>query len=132
VFGKNTTFFVKKNFTMNIEQVREYCMSKNGVTEGFPFDDTALVFKVCDKMFALLGLEGTWLNLKCEPDKAIELREQFADVTPGYHMNKKMWNTIQLEGALPNKLICEWIDDSYNLVAAKLTKAQRATLLTNF
>ncbi len=113
---------------MNIEQVREYCLSKAGVSESFPFDDTALVFKVCDKMFALLGLDSGWLNLKCDPDKAMELREQFAEVTPGYHMNKAMWNTIQLEGSLTNKLICEWIDDSYNLVVVKLTKAQQAVL----
>ena len=113
---------------MNIEQVREYCIGKVGVTEGFPFDDTALVFKVCNKMFALLGIDSGWLNLKCNPDKAVELREQFSEVTPGYHMNKQQWNTIQLEGSLPDRLIYEWIDDSYNLVAAKLTKAQRATL----
>ncbi|MDR2937382.1 MAG: MmcQ/YjbR family DNA-binding protein [Prevotellaceae bacterium] len=117
---------------MDIEEVREYCIAKNGVTESFPFDDTALVFKVCDKMFALLSIDDdAWLNLKCEPEKAIELREQFSEVTPGFHMNKKMWNTIQIKSALPHSLIYEWIDDSYKLVVAKLTKAQRAELLLN-
>lgn len=113
---------------MNIEQVREYCISKASVTESFPFDDTALVFKVCDKMFALLALDDARLNLKCDPDRAVELREQFPDVTAGYHMNKKLWNTINLEGDAPDKLIREWIDDSYNLVVAKLPKVQQATL----
>ncbi len=113
---------------MNIEQVREYCIEKNGVTESFPFDDTALVFKVCNKMFAMVSLDDAWLNLKCDPDKAIELREQHSEVIPGYHMNKKMWNTIVLEGSLTDKLIYEWIDHSYDLVMAKLTKAQRETL----
>lgn len=113
---------------MNIEQVREYCIRKTGVTESFPFDDTALVFKVCGKIFAMLALDDAWLNLKCDPDKAIELREQWPEVTPGFHMNKKMWNTIVLEGTVPEKLIREWIDDSYNLVVGKLTRAQRETL----
>lgn len=114
---------------MNIEQVREYCISKEGVTESFPFDDTALVFKVCDKMFALLAIDDAWLNLKCDPDKAVELREQFSDVTAGYHMNKKLWNTINLKGDVPDKFICQWIDDSYKLVVAKLPKAQQAKLM---
>jgi predicted DNA-binding protein (MmcQ/YjbR family) len=113
---------------MNIEQVRECCISKAGVTEEFPFDDTTLVFKVCDKMFALLSLDEARLNLKCDPDRAVELREQFTDVTPGFHMNKKLWNSINLGGDVPDRLIRQWIDDSYMLVAAKLTKAQQAML----
>jgi predicted DNA-binding protein (MmcQ/YjbR family) len=114
---------------MDVEQLREYCLSKKGVTESFPFDDTALVFKVCGKMFALLGLDSGWLNLKCDPDKAIELREQYPAVLPGYHMNKQQWNTIMLDGSVPSQLICGWVDDSYSLVVQKLTKKLQAELV---
>ncbi|MGL4908215.1 MAG: MmcQ/YjbR family DNA-binding protein [Bacteroidales bacterium] len=114
---------------MNIEQVREYCLSKAYCEECLPFDDEHLVFKVCGKMFALLALSTRWLNLKCDPSIAIELREQFEAVTGGYHMNKKHWNSINLQGNIPNKLLCEWIDNSYHLVVKKLTKAQQQELL---
>jgi predicted DNA-binding protein (MmcQ/YjbR family) len=113
---------------MNIEQIREYCLAKPAATEGFPFGDAALVFKVSGKIFALLFLERAWLNLKCDPDKALELREQFAAVQAPYHMNKKLWNTIATDSAIPDKLICEWIDHSYALVVAKLTKSQRLSV----
>ncbi|MDR0712636.1 MAG: MmcQ/YjbR family DNA-binding protein [Prevotellaceae bacterium] len=105
---------------MNIEQIRDYCLAKPAATEGFPFGDGVLVFKVCSKIFALLFLERAWLNLKCDPDKAVELREQFSWVVAPYHMHKRLWNTVILSGAIPDKLICEWIDDSYALVTAKL------------
>ena len=79
---------------MNIEEIRLYCLSKNGVSESFPFNDTALVFKVMGKMFALLNISGNLiLNLKCDPEKAISLREHYDSVIPGYHMSKKHWNT---------------------------------------
>lgn len=107
---------------MNIEEIRTYCLSKKGVTEEFPFDETALVYKVMGKMFLLTDLESElWINLKCEPQKAIELREKYSCVLPGYHMNKKHWNTIHVDGSVPDRLIREWIDHSYEQVTAKLT-----------
>ena len=109
---------------MNIEQFRNYCLSKKHVTESFPFDEVTLVFKVANKMFALSGLEHhpSTVNLKCDPEKAIELRAQYSDVIEGFHMSKKHWNTIIIEGNLSNKLIEELIDHSYNLVVNGLTK----------
>jgi predicted DNA-binding protein (MmcQ/YjbR family) len=109
---------------MNIEQFRNYCLSKKYVTESFPFDEVTLVFKVANKMFALSGLEHhpSTVNLKCDPEKAIELRAQYSDVIEGFHMSKKHWNTIIIEGNLSNKLIEELIDHSYNLVVNGLTK----------
>jgi predicted DNA-binding protein (MmcQ/YjbR family) len=112
---------------MNIESIREYCLIKSDVTECFPFDDTALVFKVKNKMFALLNLDSPHsINLKCDPDKAIELREQYPFVIPGYHMNKTHWNTILLDDAVPDKLLKQWIDQSYQLVVASLPKKLRS------
>jgi predicted DNA-binding protein (MmcQ/YjbR family) len=110
---------------MNIEQIREYCLKKKGVTEEFPFDEETLVFKVMGKIFLLASLESIPLqiNLKCDPEKAIELREEYEAVQPGYHMNKTHWNTIILDGTLPAKKIFEWIDDSYNLVVSGLKKS---------
>jgi len=109
---------------MNIEQFRNYCLYKKYVTESFPFDEVTLVFKVANKMFALSGLEHhpSTVNLKCDPEKAIELRAQYSDVIEGFHMSKKHWNTIIIEGNLSNKLIEELIDHSYNLVVNGLTK----------
>ena len=112
---------------MNIEQIREYCLKKKGVTEEFPFDEETLVFKVAGKIFLLASLEAIPLqiNLKCDPEKSIELREEYESIQPGYHMNKKHWNTIVLDGTvLPNRLF-EWIDDSYSLVIAGLKKSER-------
>jgi len=106
---------------MNVEEFREYCIRKPGVTEEFPFDETTLVFKVMGKMFALTNLEGDWsLALKCDPDRAIELREQFPAIQPGYHMSKVHWNTVMMDGSLSRKLILELINDSYQLVVDKL------------
>ena len=110
---------------MNIEQIREYCLKKKGVTEEFPFDEETLVFKVAGKIFLLASLESIPLqiNLKCEPEKAIELREEYDSVQPGYHMNKKHWNTIIIDGTVPAKKIFEWIDHSYHLVVSGLKKS---------
>jgi predicted DNA-binding protein (MmcQ/YjbR family) len=108
---------------MNIEILREYCLSKKGATECFPFDEVTLVFKVCDKMFALTNLDGDLtINLKCDPEKAIELREKYDFVIPGYHMNKKLWNTIIIDHRVSDILLCQWIDHSYNEVIKKLPK----------
>lgn len=106
---------------MNIEELREYCIAKPGVTEEFPFGEDTLVFKVKGKMFALTNLEGEWaLALKCDPEKAIELREQHSEIRPGYHMSKVHWNTIAMNGMLSDHFIFEMIDHSYELVVAKL------------
>ena len=102
---------------MNIEILREYCISKDDVTESFPFGDDTLVFKAAGKIFALVNLEGDLsINLKCDPSLALELRERYSAVTPGYHMNKKHWNTIFVDGSVPDNEIFSWIDHSYNLV----------------
>ena len=107
---------------LNIEQIREHCLKKKRVTEEFPFDEETLVFKVAGKIFLLASLEAIPLqiNLKCDPEKAIELREEYDTVTPGYHMNKKHWNTIIIDGSIPEKKLFHWIDNSYSLVRAKL------------
>jgi predicted DNA-binding protein (MmcQ/YjbR family) len=105
---------------MNIEILREYCISKKGVTESFPFGDDTLVFKANEKIFALVNLNGELsINLKCDPSLAIELRERYSSVIAGYHMNKKHWNTIFLDGSVPDKEILKWIDHSYELVTGK-------------
>jgi len=102
---------------MNIETLRTHCISKPDVTEGFPFGEDTLVFKVKGKIFALANLDGDpSLNLKCDPAFALELRERYSSVKPGYHMNKKHWNTIELDGSIPDKEIFSWIDHSYSLV----------------
>jgi predicted DNA-binding protein (MmcQ/YjbR family) len=114
---------------MDIEKLREYCISKKGVTEEFPFGEDTLVFKVCGKMFALTNLEGDFsINLKCDPELAIELREQYPSVRPGYHMNKTHWNTVFIDGSLSDKLISEWVDHSYNLVVSRLSRKMRESL----
>ena len=115
---------------MNIEEIREYCITKPGVTEGFPFNDTALVFKVAGKMFALLDLseDSRGISLKCDPGLAIELREQHPEVTPAYHFNKQHWNTVVPAGSVPEKKILEWIDHSYDLVVNGLKRADREAL----
>lgn len=115
----------KNYWAMNIEEIRDYCMAKPGVTEEFPFDETTLVFKVMGKMFALTNLDGDWsLALKCNPERAIELREQYPAIRPGYHMSKVHWNTVMMDGSLSQKLILELIDHSYQLVVEKLPKSK--------
>ncbi len=115
---------------MNIEELREYCLSKKGATECFPFDEVTLVFKIGEKMFALTNLDGDLsINLKCDPEKAIELREKYPTVKPGYHMNKKLWNTVEMDDTVKDSLIKEWIDDSYQLVFDSLTKKVKIQIL---
>lgn len=118
---------------MNIEQVRTYCLAKQQVTEHFPFDDNVLVFKVAGKMFLLTGLD-TWekgeaaINLKCDPDHALELREQFESIEPGYHMSKKHWNTVRLcKGEIDWVFTKELIDQSYDLIVKSLPKKVQVT-----
>jgi predicted DNA-binding protein (MmcQ/YjbR family) len=108
---------------MNIENIREFCLSKKGVTESFPFNDTALVFKVGGKMFALLDLseDSRGITLKCDLELALELREQYPEVTPAYHFNKRHWNTVELGGTIRESMVYGWIDDSYNLVVQSLS-----------
>lgn len=113
---------------MHAEDIRTYCLQKKEVTESFPFDEHTLVFKVAGKMFLLLPLNETLLafNAKNTPEKSIELREQFTNIQPGFHMNKLHWNTILVNDEIPTQLIYELIDDSYNLVVAKLPKKVKA------
>ncbi len=115
---------------MTLEDFHSYCLAKPGVEETFPFDQHTLVFKVMGKMFAVSGLEREdfTVNLKCNPDRALELREQYEDVQPGWHMNKHHWNTVRFEGELPERLLRELIDHSYDLVVAGLTKKLKAEL----
>ena len=114
---------------MNIEEFREYCISKKGVTESFPFDEKVLVFKAI-KIFALTNIEGEFrISLKCDPERAIELREEYSEhIKPGYHLSKQHWNTIIVEGRVPEKLIYELIDHSYDLIVASLNKKQKEEL----
>ena len=104
---------------MDIEQLRDYCIAKPGVEECFPFGPENLVFKVNGKMFLLASLDEQPLrfNVKCDPEKAIELREQYASVIPGYHMNKKLWNTVVIDGTLTTQQLRDFIDHSYDLVS---------------
>ena len=116
---------------MDVEQISEYCLSKKGTSEDFPFDEETLVFKVMGKMFALIPLERIPLqiNLKCNPDLVIELRERYDAVQPGYHMNKDHWNTVLIDGRLRKDLILEWIDKSYDLVVSGLKKSEKEKLM---
>lgn len=108
---------------MDIEFFRDYCLKKPGVTEGFPFDDQVLVFKVMGKMFALCDVDlFVSINLKCDPERAVRLREEYDGINPGYHMNKMHWNTIEMDGTIPDNLTKELIDHSYDLVVKSLTK----------
>jgi len=115
---------------MNIEYFREYCLAKAGVTEETPFDEVTLVFKVMDKMFALTDMDlFESINLKCDPELAVTLREEYDGmVLPGWHMNKKHWNTVKMNEGIPTPKILEWIDHSYNLVVSKLTKKVKEEL----
>lgn len=117
---------------MDLETFRNYCLSLPGVTEGFPFGETTLVFKVGEKIFALADAEiFASVNLKCDPERAIELRERYPAVIPGYHMNKKHWNTVQNDGSIPAKLLLEWTKHGYDLVAASLPAKVRLALLSS-
>lgn len=106
---------------MDTEEIREYCLSRKGTEESFPFDETTLVVKVGGKIFILFNLEGDIsMNLKCDPERAIELREEYPAIIPGWHMNKKHWNTVIMDGSVPKKLVLEMIDHSYELVYQSL------------
>ena len=108
---------------MNIESVRDYCLSLPMATEDFPFDETTLVFRVCGKIFAMVDLDDTeWFVLKCDPDYAIELRDRHTEIATAYHMNKKHWNQLNLFGMLPDELVQSLIRHSYNLVVSKLPR----------
>ena len=115
---------------MNVEQLRTYALLKKGTEEGQPFGPDALVYKVGGKMFLLLSLDAVPLqfNAKCDPDTALELREQYPCVRPGYHMSKKHWNTIVVDGSVGDKTIRQWVDDSYSLVFESLPKQIKAEL----
>jgi predicted DNA-binding protein (MmcQ/YjbR family) len=116
---------------MDLETIRKYCLDKKSTTESFPFGESTLVFKVRGKIFLLLALDDVPLqfNVKCNPDKAEELREAYSSVIPAFHMNKKHWNTIILDGQIPSRFIREWIDDSYRLVVLSLPLKERKKLL---
>ncbi len=118
---------IRHLFSMNIEQLQQYCLSKPAVEETLPFGPDTLVYKVGEKIFLLCSLDTEVLqfNVKCDPDLAIELREEYPSVLPGYHMNKKHWNTIIVDGSVPVKKLKEWIDHSYELVLGSLPKKRR-------
>ncbi len=107
---------------MNVEDLREYCIAKKAVTEGFPFDETTLVFKVMNKMFCLLGLDDSKVSLKNDPEKNIELRAHYPAITQGYHLNKQHWNTINLDGTVPPALLGKMIDESYEMIIKSLPR----------
>ncbi len=113
---------------MDLAELREYCLTKPGATEGTPFGPDVLVFKVGGKMFALAALDDvpTRVNLKCDPDLALDLRDRYEQVGPGYHMSKKHWNTVEVEGGIPAVELRRMIDYSYDLVVKSLPKAVRA------
>lgn len=115
---------------MNIEEIRNYCLSHAAVTESLPFNDTALVFKVAGKMFAVLDLseDKRGITLKCDPELALELREHYEEVTGAWHFNKIHWNRIDIYGSVGDEKMREWIDHSYALVVKSLSKKQKEDL----
>jgi predicted DNA-binding protein (MmcQ/YjbR family) len=115
---------------MDTMEFREYCLRKRDVTEGMPFGETVLVFKVAGKMFALMSLDEVpaTANLKCDPDLALDLRDRYEQVRPGYHMNKKHWNTVEMEGGIPEAELRKMIDHSYDLVVQSLPRASRSKI----
>lgn len=114
---------------MHIEQYRNYCLRKQGATESFPFDQSTLVHKVASKMFALTNIDTfESINLKCDPETALELRGLYPGITPGYHMNKRHWNTVKMDGRIPDAVIYQWIDNSYRLVVSKLSQKNQKWL----
>ena len=115
---------------MNLEDIRTYCLRKKGVTEDFPFDENTLVFKVLGKIFLLTDINNPEIsvNLKCDPELAIELRERFPSVQPGYHMNKKMWNTVNYNGEFSEKQFYSMVNHSYHEVVKKMTRKMQQEL----
>ena len=117
---------------MHIESFREYCISFPGSDESLPFDENTLCFKVKGKIFAICDImDFESINLKCNPEKAIQLREEFEGVVPGYHMNKKHWNTVMMDHSIPDNLVRDWIRESYELVVKGLPKKVREELKSN-
>ncbi len=115
---------------MDVEFIWNYCLSKNGVEETFPFNPSTLVFKIGGRIFALFDIDNfTGINLKCDPERSINLRESHSGIIPAFHMNKKHWNTVSCDGSIPDKLILEWTNDSYNLVLNSLPIRVRKELL---
>lgn len=114
---------------MNIENLRDHCLTLPGTSESFPFDESTLVFKVMNKIYALVNLEGDLsINLKCDPEKAVDLRELYSFIVPGYHMNKKHWNTVHIDETVPGILIKELINHSYQLVVKGLSRKDKENL----
>ncbi|ADY53460.1 protein of unknown function DUF419 [Pseudopedobacter saltans DSM 12145] len=114
---------------MNIEELRDYCLTFKAVTEELPFGPDTLVFKVHGKVFLLIGLNNPdSFNVKCDPEEAVRLREEYSEVVPGYHMNKKHWNTVSLNGRLNNQQLEKMIENSYWLVVGSLPKKVRESL----
>ena len=115
---------------MTLAYFREYCLAKPGVSEDAPFDANTLCFRVGGKIFAITDIEQfDFINLKCDPEQAIELRERFSGITPGYHMNKKLWNSVSVLGDVPDQLILDLADQSYELIFASLPKKLQAEIL---
>lgn len=114
---------------MTLDEFRSHCLKKAGYTENFPFDEVTLAMRVGNKIFALMDTDlFTSVNLKCDPERAIDLRERYPGITPGYHMNKQHWNTVMVDGSVPSKLLLELADHSYDLIRASLPKKIRETL----
>lgn len=114
---------------MTLDDFRNHCLKKPGFSENFPFDEVTLVFRVAGKIFALMDtIEFSSVNLKCDPERAVELREQYPGIIPGYHMNKQHWNTVSTDGSVPGKLLLELADHSYELVRDSLPKKLRDSL----
>jgi len=114
---------------LNVEQLRDYCLQKSGVTEGMPFGEDTLVFKVGNKIFLLISLDaGNRFNVKCDPELAIELRDRHSEIIPGFHMNKVHWNTVYMNGNLTHKQLYDMIDHSYTLILKSLSKALQAEI----
>ena len=114
---------------LDIESIRNFCLEKRGVTEELRFNEDSPVYKVMGKIFVIASLTPPYrINLKCDPEKAVALREEYSCVLPGWHMNKTMWNTVVLDGSVSKKLICEWIDHSYDEVVKKLPKKDKLLL----
>ncbi|MBN8682741.1 MAG: MmcQ/YjbR family DNA-binding protein [Chitinophagales bacterium] len=115
---------------MDIEAFREYCLSKKGTSEDFPFDEVTLCLRVMGKIFAITGLDAErfTVNLKCDPEYAVELREQYEDIVPGWHMSKTHWNTVDFEGSLDAKMLRQLIDHSYDQVVKKMKKSEKEAL----
>lgn len=116
---------------MDIIEFREYCLSFKGAEETLPFDEDTLVFKVMGKMFVLTSISNfNRINVKCDPEKTIELRERYNAVKPGYHMSKVHWNSIYLDGSIPDHVLKSWIEDSYELIVSKLSRKLKVELNT--